>query len=987
MKRSITLTLLMLTIAATTWAYDFKVNGLCFNKNSDGNSVAVTYEKTDNPRYYNLSGTLTIPSNVTYSGKTYLVTTIGENAFSGCTNITSVTIPNSVTTIGKYAFSSCNGLTYVDIPNSIALIGKFAFSNCSNLNTVFWKAKSCENNNLSSPFNGSNSIKTFYFENSVEKIPAYICQGLPELSSINISNSVKFIGMHAFSGCSSITGTLNIPSSVIEIGSYAFYECSGLSGTLTIPNSVIEIGSCAFFDCSGLSGTLAIPISVNEIGFQAFTGCSGVSSIYVNPNNSKYDSRDDCNALIESASNTLILGCKNTVIPNSITKISDYAFRQCIGLKSITIPNSVLSIGSWAFGNCRNLSSITVGNSLESIGENAFTNCYNLKNVMWNAKSCSDFDGSSRPFNGINSINSITFGNSVEKIPDYLCYGLIGLKSITIGTSVAYIGYDSFHYCPGIGSINIDSSNVNYDSRDNCNAIIETASNTLIIGCKNTVVPNTVKKIYSCAFEGCTGLTCITIPESVTKVGTKAFYNCSSLNNVYWNAKSCDDLENTYAFYDLNNITSFTFGNSVERIPANLCRGLTGLTTISLPSSIKTIGDYAFFNCSGAKGSLTIPNSTTVIGSGAFSGCSGLTGSLIIPNSTTVIGSGAFSGCSGLTGSLTIPTSIIEINGYVFNNCSGLTSISIPSSVTSIGNYAFSGCTGLKGALDIPNSIKEIGDYAFANCSGIPSVSISNSVINIGSGVFMGCTNLKKVNWDIKTCEDFSNTSYSTRLSPFLDLSSITSFTFGNSVEIIPAYLCSGLNGLTSITLPTSIKTIGSYAFSGCSSLTEVIIPNSVNNIGWGAFYGCANMISLSIPNSVTLINAYAFEQCGCLNEIYCNIKIPLRGYYLFDDAIIPSCTLYVPVGSGNAYHNAEVWKDFNIVEYDFDAINTIITNDINIEVDGLNIVIKGVEKPKIVVYDLNGKIIYQGSQTIFPVPQHGIYIIKVNGNKNKILI
>ena len=159
MKRSITLTLLMLTIAATTWAYDFKVNGLCFNKNSDGNSVAVTYEKTDNPRYYNLSGTLTIPSNVTYSGKTYLVTTIGENAFSGCTNITSVTIPNSVTTIGKYAFSSCNGLTYVDIPNSIALIGKFAFSNCSNLNTVFWKAKSCENNNLSSPFNGSNSIK------------------------------------------------------------------------------------------------------------------------------------------------------------------------------------------------------------------------------------------------------------------------------------------------------------------------------------------------------------------------------------------------------------------------------------------------------------------------------------------------------------------------------------------------------------------------------------------------------------------------------------------------------------------------------------------------------------------------------------------------------------------------------------------------------------------------------------------------------------
>ena len=184
--------------------------------------------------------------------------------------------------------------------------------------------------------------------------------------------SVTSIGNYAFYYCSGLT-SVTIGNSVTSIGNGAFWGCSGLT-SITIPNSVTSIGNYAFSGCSGLT-SVTIPNSVTSIGTDAFSGCSGLTSIKVATNNSKYDSRDNCNAIVETATNALIGGCKNTVIPNSVTSIGDCAFAYCEGLTSIDIPNSVTSIGFQAFKDCSGLTSVTIPNSVTSIGSGAFCNC------------------------------------------------------------------------------------------------------------------------------------------------------------------------------------------------------------------------------------------------------------------------------------------------------------------------------------------------------------------------------------------------------------------------------------------------------------------------------------------------------------------------------------------------------------------------------------------------------------------------------------
>ena len=317
---------------------------------------------------------------------------------------------------------------------------------------------------------------------------------------------------------------------VTSIGGFAFDCCRGLT-SITIPNSVTSIGDQAFRDCSGLT-SITIPNSVTSIGYGAFAMCSGLTSIIVDGDNIYYDSRDNCNAIIETASNTLIAGFKTTVIPNSVTSIGDCAFAFS-GLTSITIPNSVTSIGDHAFDGCSGLTSITIPNSVTSIGENVF------------------------------------------------------------------------YRCSGLTSIIVNGDNNCYDSRDNCNAIIETASNTLIAGCKNTIISNSVTNIGYYAFWRCEGLTSIVIPHSVTKIGEGAFSGCS------------------------------------------------GLTSISIPNSVTSIGRSAFSSCSELT-SITIPSSVTSIGKYAFERCNSLVDVIVGAVTPIAIDDLCFSNCANAT--LYVPT-------------------------------------------------------------------------------------------------------------------------------------------------------------------------------------------------------------------------------------------------------------------------------------------------------------------------------------------
>ena len=258
------------------------------------------------------------------------VTSIGNNAFYNCSGLTSVTIPNSVTSIGEGAFGSCSGLTSITIPNSVTSIGMYAFSYCSGLTSIAIP-------------NSVTSFGGYAFANS-------------GLTSITIPNSITTINYNAFENCTALT-SVSIPNSVTSIGNYAFNGCINLT-SISIPNSVTSIGMYAFSYCYGLT-SVTIGRNVTTIGSSPFSSCTNLSSIVVTPENTSYDSRNNCNAIIETATNKLVQGCTSSTIPDGVTSIGNSAFRSLSSLTSITIPNSVETIGSYAFADA-GLTSLTV---------------------------------------------------------------------------------------------------------------------------------------------------------------------------------------------------------------------------------------------------------------------------------------------------------------------------------------------------------------------------------------------------------------------------------------------------------------------------------------------------------------------------------------------------------------------------------------------------------------------------------------------------
>ena len=592
-----------------------------------------------------VTGEVVIPS--TLGG--YPVTSIGDQAFYGCSSLTSIAIPDSVTSIEDEAFRDCPMLTSITIGSGVTSIEDYAFYETGYYNDA------------------SN------WENDVLYIGDCLIEAKDTLTgAYNIKEGTRFIAKSAFSGCSAIT-SITIPDSVTSIGDYAFSGCTGLTN-ITIPDSMTSIGGGAFSRCSALT-SITIPDSVTNIGYKAFYQCSSLKSI---------------------------------TIGSGVTRMGDYAFEGCSALTSITIPDSVTSIGSSAFEDCSALTSITIPDSVTSIGGSAFYYCSALTSIAIpdNVTSIGD-----QAFEGCSSLKSITIGSGVTRMGDYAFSGCTGLTSITIPDGVTSIGKGVFSSCSALTSINVRENNANYSSIDG--NLYNKDATTLILYAPGKAdahfsIPDSVTSIGDSAFSDCSALTSVTIPDNVTSIGGSAFSRCSSLTSITI-PDSVTSIGN-FAFLWCSGLTSITIPDGVTSIGGGAFSGCSAIKSITIGSGVTSMGDNVFSGCSEVA-YIAIGDGVPSIGNCTSSKlrklsvpyrlirefdmrslASTLKELTII--SGTEIGNDAFSGFEKLI-RVELPDGLTKIGDYAFSDCSDLESITIPDSVTSIGEEAFERCYAL----------------------------------------------------------------------------------------------------------------------------------------------------------------------------------------------------------------------------------------------------------------------------------------------------
>lgn len=663
------------------------INGINYRLDEDNLTAEVAYLHVEDSSENRHAGDIIIPETVDFNGVPYLVTSIEDGAFESCKSLTSITIPDSVTSIGGGAFDNCDSLEKK--PTQEIEINKLIYRLLLHNHLAMVIGYSGSPKTIVIPSEITNEGVSYRVTSIVSEAFSY-CESL---TSVTIPNSVTSIGKDAFffqcgnslrsivvaegntvydsrENCNAIIETATnaliyacqnttIPDSITSIGEDAFLNEEITS--ITIPDGVKTIESRAFSGCEMLT-TITIPNSVTTIGPNAFAGCSSLTSVVVAEGNTIYDSREKCNAIIETATNTLIFGCQNTFIPNSVKSIGDGAFSGCKSLKSITIPDSVATIGEFAFKNCKALTSITIPRSVISIGNYAFFDCElltsidipnSIKSIGESALKC------------CTSLSSITIPDSVTSIGESAFAYCESLISISIPDGVTTIETETFGNCTSLTSINIPNSVTSIEGWAFCGceslASITIPDNLMTIGksafarCKSLTsitLPDSVTTIGEFAFKNCESLTSVTIPSSVMSIGEGGtFQGCTSLKSVQWNAINCtiDSYSNgSYhlPFANLSHIKNFTFGKDVKSIPILLCKGLSGLTFISIPDSVTSIGNSAFRCCSSLK-AIDIPENVMIIESGAFKGCSSLE-IVGLPSDAMIIEGGAFDECQSL---------------------------------------------------------------------------------------------------------------------------------------------------------------------------------------------------------------------------------------------------------------------------------------------------------------------------------------------------
>ena len=689
---------------------------------------------------------------------------------------------------------------------------------------------------------------------------------------------VTSIGDKAFFNKSDVTGiTFGENTNIKNIGQFAFANCSYLTA-ISLPDSLETLGDNAFASCRLLSGEIVIPDGVKEIPQNAFSYCAQITGVKLG---------------------------------DGVKSIGKMAFTDCKALASVELPDGLLSIGEYAFSKCESLESVELGEKLEAIGAYAFSA---------NAK-----------------ITEVVIPDAVKTIGEGAFFDCSALENVTLGAGVETFGMGAFHSTkiwelnPGENEVYVGKWFVGL--KDASAAVLNLRPDTVgianfaLVNNKNLSVvtlPNSVKLIGEAAFAQ-SNISNIAIGSGVEVIGEQAFIGCEKLSVVILG--SFDTVEGTIEFSSLKTIGNYAF------------QECSMLESIEMPDTLKSVGTYAFKDSGLGKTSedgvvyagnwavgyleevqnyIEIADGTVGIANYAFYNCKGIQ-MVDVPSSVKIIGRAAFYDCAGLI-NINLPDTLEAIDDYTFYRCVNLKLFSLPSMLRSIGRSAFYKCATSAEAINadtdndilvIPPSVEYIGDFAFYGCAyqetvemqtvtyGVETIVIGDGVRTIGSNAFYGLLSLKSL--------VIGNGVESIGEKAFYKCESLKEVTFGSSVETIGSkafYKCTALVG---VSLPDSLVTLGEYAFYKCEALETVTLGSGIETIEKYAFYGDVKLKSITFPESLTSIGKQAFRNCDSLTSVILTgnlLNMDMHVFYGCDNLTVYS-SLSAPLEGWNKYWNS----------------------------------------------------------------------------------